>query len=391
VNGQCQGACTIGQTQCSGNGVQQCMLGSWGAASPCGNKTCVGGVCVGSCAPGQTNPVACGNCGTDTETCGADGGWVQGSCTGQGVCTPTSKQACPSNAYGTEQCSASSCSWGPCSCSGSATCTPAATQCSAAEVQTCNGCGQWGTAAPCGTGMTCQGTGCVAQPTDCPGNFLLCDGFEGSTSLSSVWDQNVSPAGEGLTLQIDGQQHHTGSQALHIHVPALANSTYVQDDIHETFTFPNAVLYFRAWYYVTQLPGVDNVGIMVFPSTENGGNGSGGLAFGQSPGALFDGESNTGGYDTKNVSTTSKMPVGTWTCLEMLVDTTYASPNTSGSMQVWQDTSAQSASDPDMTGIARLQSLYAAHFGVAFAPPSVAFDLYIDDVAIDTSYIPCDE
>ena len=55
VNGQCQGTCTAGQTQCSGNGVQSCVSGSWGTATPCGNKTCVGGACVGSCAPGQTN------------------------------------------------------------------------------------------------------------------------------------------------------------------------------------------------------------------------------------------------------------------------------------------------------------------------------------------------
>ena len=86
------------------------------------------------------------------------------------------------------------------------------------------------------------------------------------------------------------------------------------------------------------------------------------------------------------------MVVGAWTCLEMLVNTTYASPNTQGLMQVWQDTSTQSANVSDMTGIAELQPLYAARFGIELVPPTpVAFDLYIDDVAIDTSYIPCDE
>lgn len=189
AGGQCTGACSPpGATQCSGNGLQTCTGGSWGSPAACVDQTCVAGTdggagCTGVCAPGQMNAVACGNCGTDTESCGPAGTWVSGTCTGQGVCTPNAMQNC--NVYGTQTCSAS-CAWGACSCAAAPVCTPNAKQCSGSNVQTCSECGQWGSAVACGSGQTCSDGGvCVTPPPPpscAPGGAGMTNCGSGSTS-----------------------------------------------------------------------------------------------------------------------------------------------------------------------------------------------------------------
>jgi hypothetical protein len=85
--GACTGACgPSGATQCSGNGVQTCSNGQWGAAAPCSHQTCISGACSGVCAPGEINPIPCGACSVDAQTCAADGTWKDGGCTGIGGC-----------------------------------------------------------------------------------------------------------------------------------------------------------------------------------------------------------------------------------------------------------------------------------------------------------------
>ncbi len=147
--------CTPGAQKCSGNGIQTCnSCGQWGSAVACSaSLTCVNNgssaSCTGVCGPGQTHPVACGYCGTDTETCSTSGAWQSsGTCAGQGPCSPTSTQMC--NTYGLQTCS-SSCAWGACSCAASTpACTPSAKQCSSTtQIETCNSCGQWGTPSTC--------------------------------------------------------------------------------------------------------------------------------------------------------------------------------------------------------------------------------------------------
>jgi hypothetical protein len=52
-----------------------------------------------------------------------------------------------------------------CSCASAPACTPNATQCSGNGVQTCDTCGQWGSAVACG-GLTpfCADGGCCSTP-----------------------------------------------------------------------------------------------------------------------------------------------------------------------------------------------------------------------------------
>jgi N-acetylneuraminic acid mutarotase len=79
--------------------------------------------CV-ACVPGATEVNPCGNCGTRTTTCSAACVWVDGVCTGEGVCavgaTETDTTGCASGSARTRTCS-STCNWGaytPCSTTG---------------------------------------------------------------------------------------------------------------------------------------------------------------------------------------------------------------------------------------------------------------------------------
>lgn len=139
--------CNPGDTQCSGNGVQTCdASGQWGSVSPCSGQTCVSGACQGVCEPGGTQVVPCGNCGQETDKCGSDGNWVQGTCTGQGVCSPGSVQCGGGPGNQPQVCNAM-CKWANngAACMATNPCMNGQCVCSAG---TCPGC--------CATNDTCQ-------------------------------------------------------------------------------------------------------------------------------------------------------------------------------------------------------------------------------------------
>jgi hypothetical protein len=244
--------------------------------------------------------------------------------------------------------------------------------------------------------MTCSGGGtCVSSPTDCPGGFLLCDGFESGTISTTLWDHTHDDANQ--TLTVDTANPHNGSYALHVHVNALNNGVFVESHVHETVTFPSPVLYIRAFYSLSALPGPDDDVLLGLSSYANGQSASGAMGF-LKPGFFSSGVSNTTG-DTYDYYTTSasKIPTGTspavWTCLELEVDTSYAAPNPNGLLQVWHDSTTV---DPKMIGTAELQPLVGATFGLDFGAPNggtatTPVDLYVDDIAIDTKYIDCSQ
>ena len=181
--GACGTQCDIGGTVYSSgtaNPASSCQTCQPGASTTmwsnladgtsCGSgNVCNTGACK-ACAPGQTNPIACGNCGTDTQTC-VGGAWQNNTCTGQGTCAPNATQTC--NTYGTQTCAATTCTFGACSCPSSPVCSPNAIQCSFTgdATETCDSCGQWGGPVGCGSGETCSGgvCSCASGTTSCSG------------------------------------------------------------------------------------------------------------------------------------------------------------------------------------------------------------------------------
>lgn len=181
VGGQCTaGVCTPGQTRtaaCGNCGTQTDTCSSTGQwqVGACSNQ--------GACVPGATRAVGCGNCGTETDTCSASCQWQAGTCTNQGACGPGATRTVGCGLCGTETdtCSAS-CQWQAGSCTNQGVCAPGATRSAGgcgncgSLIQTCTGSCQW-------NGGSCQGQGACS-----PGSTRSCGtcGTE-SCSTSCQW------------------------------------------------------------------------------------------------------------------------------------------------------------------------------------------------------------
>jgi hypothetical protein len=236
--------------------------------------------------------------------------------------------------------------------------------------------------------MICSGGSCVHSPTDCPGPWLVCDGFE-SGSIGSQWFV-VNTGGGGGTIIVDGTHPHRGASALHIAFPG-GGSGYVQIYVNTTNGFPINTGYARVWFAISAI--TTGVELIDFQSTAGGSGGIGQFGFSYPGGTFFDGAADIPSpWDLTSATT---MPYGTpapYTCLELGIDATYDAIYPNGAMWVWKDVSSQGSYLSDLQSMtAQLQSLRGANIGIQFTPPAPAFDLFIDDIAIDSSYIPCDQ
>ena len=137
------------------------------------------------------------------------------------------------------------------------------------------------------------------------------------------------------------------------------------------------------------------MGLVSLLSGANGQSASGGFGL-DTNGEYIDGVQNTAGntYDYSHTSSGNNLATGsTWTCIELLVDTSYTAPNTDGLLQVWHG--ASTTPDSALTGTAKLQPLDGVTFGISLTGPgsgmSNPVDLYFDDIAIGTTYIDCNQ
>ena len=139
-------ACTGASTQCSGNGVQTCANGQWGAPVACGTRqTCTGptGSAKCSCTPDPA-------CGAVGATCADVSTLVTCMMDAQTCLYQSSSSTCAggmcSGAAGAASCCTNACTMGVTQCAGLSL-----TTCSAAA----NGCTALSTSA-CGTGLLCE-------------------------------------------------------------------------------------------------------------------------------------------------------------------------------------------------------------------------------------------
>lgn len=150
--------------------------------------------------------------------------------------------------------------------------------------------------------------------------------------------------------------------------------------------FSSTPTYFRAWIYLTSFPGTPGNQAFVTAQSSTGATGMMGI---NSTGQYVSQVANSGGSDfTHTAQNTPVLPTSTWTCIELEIDTDYATyPN--GLLAAWDDTSG--TPDSQLAGTAKLQPLVSSSFGLSFAGPSLVTDLYVDDIAISTTYVPCSQ
>jgi len=219
--------------------------------------------------------------------------------------------------------------------------------------------------------------------SDCPGSFLLCDGFESDSMDPTRW---TSPNCTATTSMDIGTIAHRGSYSLHVHVSQITDTSYASCTLQTNMTaiFGSTPRYFRAWVYPTANAGTTQSIITALSTANGSASGSMGL---DSTGEFRVGVANAA---ANNYVTSSTRTIATnaWTCIELEIDTNYAMhPN--GMLAAWDDTSG--TADPQLAGAAELQPLFAAQFGLSLNGPSSAVDLYFDDIAISNAYVPCSQ
>jgi hypothetical protein len=185
-----------------------------------------------------------------------------------------------------------------------------------------------------------------------------------------------------------GTVAHSGSYSLHVHTAQVPDSSLASCVLRtkQSSIFSSTPMYFRAWVYMTAYPGAaNNVSII---TAQSSGSAAGSMGFGTT-GKFITQVINSGGYDYSNTAQTAAgLSLNTWTCIALEIDTDYATyPN--GMLAAWDDTSGNA--DAQLAGTAKLQPLVSSTFGLSFNGPSLAADLYVDDIVISNTYVPCSQ
>jgi len=219
--------------------------------------------------------------------------------------------------------------------------------------------------------------------SDCPGSFLLCDGFESGTIDPTRW---ASPNCTAMTGMDIGTTAHSGSHSLHVHVSQITDTSYATCTLKTNMAsiFGSTTMYFRIWVYPTANAGTTQSIITALSTANGSASGSMGL---DSTGDFRVGVANAAANNYVSTSTRT-ISTNAWTCIELEIDTNYAM-HANGLLAAWDDTSG--TADPQLAGAAELQPLFAALFGLSLNGPSAAVDLYIDDIAISSTYVPCSQ
>jgi hypothetical protein len=230
-----------------------------------------------------------------------------------------------------------------------------------------------------GAGDACQGGDGGVPPSTCAtSTAALCDGFEDALDLTR-W--RVLTQGASVTL--DGTRAYRGQQSVHVALSPGGVGANLWGLLSESKTFPAAQLHLRAWLYLAApLPsGTAHYGGLVQAGKDV-------FMLRTLDGALLlvDYASNV-----DRTSTTARLPVGRWVCVEWSVSNTAPSAGmTTTELRAWLD--GVEAGDVRFTTAAapvdELQ-LGLAFYGADAVQP--AHDLWIDEVIVDGAPIGCDK
>ena len=218
-------------------------------------------------------------------------------------------------------------------------------------------------------------------PVVCPTNVLLCDGFEGGSISTALWDDGVTQTSS--TVTIDTTHVHRGQHALHVHTNIVATNGSAEASIGETHTFspPGATFWARAFYYLPSSTSMATATLLDATQASTPFNDVA-LAIDHDALSIYNGF-NGGSYVA---STTPLVPLDSWVCIEWEVYT--GTPN---QLHVWvngQPVPALDLTQPTTaaTPIGRFS------VGLALYPPNtspIALDAWIDDVIFDHAPIGC--
>ncbi len=210
----------------------------------------------------------------------------------------------------------------------------------------------------------------------CPAGTIFCDDFENDTiaiNAAGDWtDTFVMPANGGQTLATGTAQKHDGTHALH----AAANNTGADSwsTIEYKLTTPQSSLAMRMFVYPAA--NLNNRGevMRIFSVADTTSNGY--QVGGAADGKWFISDSLGGSADHES---SVSVATGAWTCLELVVPAT-------GNVSLY----INGAATPAINFAPLKHEPYdTIHSGVEWAPQGIPVDVWIDEVALNTSRLPC--
>lgn len=224
----------------------------------------------------------------------------------------------------------------------------------------------------------------VTGPVSCAdAGVILCEDFENGLDPNK-WQSSSSYA----TPMVDTTQAHRGSYALHVNAPAFATDGTLVDvggSIRHYGTTLPAPFYIRA--FVMFSSAQPQATESFFSAQENA-----------SPyyGLQLEIDQQTGDYAVTDWTTPSLYQISTtptaamtWNCIEWELEPT-ASGTTATNSDVWIDGAEVSSLHLASTPVSDLENL---GFGIGFYQVASlpSYDLWIDDIYVDTMPVGCDK
>jgi hypothetical protein len=204
----------------------------------------------------------------------------------------------------------------------------------------------------------------------CAGAYQLCDDFEGTPPgmAPSAWTFDMKG---GYLVELSTTQAHSGTHSVHVHSPGGGGLGYIV----ETKTFPETSMDFwgRAYLWMMAAPSGHEV-FVAMDSTTNDASGEQVRMLNDMGGGQM---ATNRRSDDQQKSASQKIPMGTWFCFEW-----HESPN---ALTVYLNGTDLTGADETWTEPA----LADLRLGFERFDGGSGGDIYIDDVAVNTSQIGC--
>ena len=220
---------------------------------------------------------------------------------------------------------------------------------------------------------------------DCAdGGVLLCEDFENGLS-ANTWQGGDKV---NATAVVDTTQHHRGAYALHVSAPALTtdgSAVNVAANIRHYTALPlPSPVFIRAFVMFSAAVPQSDEAFLVAQQDQSPYDGLQlELDFNSGDYAVTDWTVNPSLYAVSAVGATAT----TWTCVEWELDPPSSGTTTTNS-DVWVNDTEVS---PLHIGSTPMTDLEVLAFGLGFYQVTSlpAYDLWIDDIYVDTSHVGC--
>jgi len=235
-----------------------------------------------------------------------------------------------------------------------------------------------------------SGSGCQDS------SLLFCEDFESSTpgaASSAKWTPEVSTGTTAGTLTVDNM-HSRGQQALHLHVVGNGRAL-----IHvKNFSPPSNSFYGRMWLWVDAFPTAPDYAHFTMVEATGTGNSSkvraiGGQYISASKGSFWGAGSDGGPTgDWTNWKTSAPTKDKAWVCLQWQMDASNNAITISIDGTPQPDLSVSTKMHGGSSGDFVFPTFNDIWFGwwlYQASPTPDHFDLWLDDLALGTSAIPC--